>query len=226
MNQNPIIIGLSGPAGSGKDTAADLLVTHCGFTKLAFADPLRNEVAEAFGIEPLHLSRRETKEHPISSLALRRCLDEGFVARLIVAYNASGQPLDLDAPRSPRQIMQWWSTEYRRHAAPGYWIHSTSCRVTDLLCERITNRIVITDCRFDNEADLVRYTFGGKLWQIKRPGLEVDPGSHVSETTGEAFAPDVTLRNEHSIKHLQQLVLGAYASLAWGLKTVKVRIES
>lgn len=226
MSLSRIVIALSGPASCGKDTAADLLVTHCGFTKMAFADPLKLEVSEAFGIEPLYLSRRETKEHPMSSLALRRCTHDGFVARLILTHNALGQPLDLDVPRSPRQIMQWWGTEYRRHQAPDYWSRSMSRRIAYLLNERLTNRIVITDCRFPNEADLVRHTFGGQLWQIKRSGIEPSPNNHASETTGETFAPNVVLRNDHSIKHLQQLVLGAYAALDWGLKGVKVKVEA
>jgi hypothetical protein len=36
-----MIIGLSGYARSGKDTVADYLVTHKGFTRVAFADPIR-----------------------------------------------------------------------------------------------------------------------------------------------------------------------------------------
>ena len=35
------IIGLTGFAGAGKDTVADLLVAHARFRKLAFADALR-----------------------------------------------------------------------------------------------------------------------------------------------------------------------------------------
>lgn len=36
-----MIVGLAGLAGSGKDTVADFLVKNHGFTKVAFADPLK-----------------------------------------------------------------------------------------------------------------------------------------------------------------------------------------
>ena len=36
-----MIIGLSGYAGSGKDTVASVLIEQHGFTRLAFADPIR-----------------------------------------------------------------------------------------------------------------------------------------------------------------------------------------
>lgn len=38
---SPSLIGLTGFAGSGKDTVADILVAEYGYVKFAFADPLR-----------------------------------------------------------------------------------------------------------------------------------------------------------------------------------------
>lgn len=43
-NENPLI-GLVGPAGSGKDTVAGLLVESHGFRRVAFADALKEFVA-------------------------------------------------------------------------------------------------------------------------------------------------------------------------------------
>lgn len=38
----PIVIGITGIAGSGKDTAANLLVANHGFTRIALADPIKD----------------------------------------------------------------------------------------------------------------------------------------------------------------------------------------
>lgn len=41
-----MIIGLSGYAQSGKNTVADILVDHHGFTQIAFADPIKDLIYE------------------------------------------------------------------------------------------------------------------------------------------------------------------------------------
>jgi hypothetical protein len=225
MTKPTVLIGLTGPAGCGKDTVADLLTTHCGFYKMAFADGLRNEVCDAFGIEPIYLTRRETKEHSMSCLALSKCTDPFFVDRIEVNHGLNGIDIDFAAPRSPRQIMQWWGTDYRRQQRADYWVTKSAGRIHQLLSQRIATRIVITDLRFDNEADLVT-RHGGLIWRVARPGYEVLPGAHVSEVTGEAFEPNVVLHNLDGIKHLQQIVLGEFWAHDAGLASVKVEIAA
>lgn len=206
------IIGLTGPAGSGKDTVADILVEQSGFTKMAFADALRSEAACAFRVDVRFFTCRETKEEPMPRLALNCCPDEGFVTRMIVMYRLRKERLDLDAPRSPRQIMQWWGTDYRRHQKNCYWVSVVRDRIEYLTSQRITQRIVVTDVRFADEADLVRRRFAGQLWQIERPGLAALPGGHVSEVSGSQFRPDLLLNNCHTIGHLEARVLEAYGA--------------
>jgi hypothetical protein len=204
------LIGLSGPAGCGKDTVADLLVTHCGFTKVAFADALRAEICNAWRIDPLDLTRRDTKETPVKRLALMHCTDYGFVGRMIVLQQRSGIEVDLEAPLSPRQVLQRWGTEYRRADDPRYWVSALSLRISYLLNQRLATGIVITDCRFANEADMARHAHGGLLWQVKRPGIEVAATAHISEVSGAAFEPDLIINNCHTIAHLQALTIGAW----------------
>ena len=210
--KTPHIIGLTGPAGAGKDTIADTLVSLAGFTKMAFADTLRTEVHLAFGIDESFLTQRETKEMPLRCLAINRCMDEGFVARMIVMHTLKGERLELDAPRSPRQIMQWWGTDYRRHQRTDYWVSAFLMRVRHLLGHRLASSIVVTDCRFPDEADAVRIALGGQIWQVWREGVAVALGAHVSEVTGAEFRPDVVINNSHSVRHLQERVLEAYAA--------------
>ncbi len=49
MKNIPTILGLFGPAGSGKDLIADWLCEKQGFVKIAFADPMKRFAMEAFG---------------------------------------------------------------------------------------------------------------------------------------------------------------------------------
>lgn len=226
MSHHTHVIGLTGPLGSGKDTVADLLCTHAGAHKMAFADALRAEIVDAYCIEHIYLTRRETKEHPLSGLALARCLDTAFVGRMLMQHQARQDgPLDLDAPRSPRQIMQWWGTEYRRAAQPGYWVSKAAQHIRWRHKAMGDRLIVITDVRFPDEANLVRF-LGGQIWQITRPGCEVAPGAHASEVTGADFAPSLVINNRHDMRHLQQLVLSGWAAKDWGVPGVRVEVPA
>jgi hypothetical protein len=220
------IIGLTGPKACGKDTVADLLRTHCGFIKMGFADALYAEVSEAFGVEITQLQQRETKEHPMSALAMAKCLGDGFTGRMINLSHERGERLDMHAPRSPRQILQWWGTEYRRSQSQNYWVGMTSARIAYFMNARLATRFVLTDCRFPNEVEMVRGAYGGRIWQVKRPGCEVPADSHTSETTGESFNPEAVIDNDNDMRHLRQLVLGEFWAHDAGLAGVKVEIAA
>lgn len=56
------LIGISGKAGSGKDTVARHLWEKHGFLQVAFADPLREAASALFGLEPMAMIDREMKE--------------------------------------------------------------------------------------------------------------------------------------------------------------------
>jgi len=227
------IIALTGYAGVGKDTVADLLVAHLGFRKVAFADALRGEVANGFGVEIIHLAHPSTKNHPMSALSLRkapRALIAGMMLGGVdIPRNGTGQPTDewLDTPRTPRQILQWWGTEYRRATHPHYWSRQLLQRIVDEMRDGAT-RFVITDCRFQNEADTVRM-LEGYIWKITRPGIDsstTSEGAHISATDGSRFSPDLVIANNHDVRHLQQLVLGEFLSIESGIAGATVTVPA
>lgn len=57
-----MLIGLTGRAGAGKDTLADLMWKHLEFTRLAFADPLKRAAQEIFGLSEAQTWSAELKE--------------------------------------------------------------------------------------------------------------------------------------------------------------------
>lgn len=213
MSSTPIIIALTGLAGAGKDTVADTLVTHAGFRKLAFADALRLEVAGAFrmgGHEHI-LSDRLNKERPQALLALCQCHAPDFVALVSQIEDTPSHYEFMRRFRSPRQIMQWWGTEYRRAQQPNYWSTKVAMQIAAGVAQGET-RWVIPDCRFDNEAQAIR-SLGGEIWQVVRPGLVSVEGGHASQTTGDDFAPEAVLLNGSNVVGLMHTTLRALQRL-------------
>ena len=79
------LIGIAGPARSGKDSAADVLVREFGFTRYALADPIKAGVRVMFGLTDDHTDG-EPKEVVLPDLGV-----------------------------SPRHLMQTLGTEWGRN---------------------------------------------------------------------------------------------------------------
>lgn len=193
------LVALCGAAGAGKDTVADMLPAR----KLAFADTLYSEVAQAFGVTVEELRCREGKELEVPTFAWWRSDDEGF-RDFMAPKKHYGCPL------SPRQILQWWG-DYRRAQDPDYFVNALLDRIEEFERVDIPSRWVITDVRFPNEAAMVRQ-LGGQIWQIRRPGYAAGGTGHASDTDGSEFGPDCVVVNSGSLEDLQAAVLAA-----WGL---------
>lgn len=207
MSHNPMpIIGLTGPAGCGKDTIAAYLHAHAGYRVRAFADALRAEVCEAFDLPIEALTDRASKETPTELLSMRHCRDDNFAAVMGELEGlgkdfqiGSAECLDFwSRPRSPRAIMQAWGTDYRRkRSRDDYWLRQW----LDGWQHRLGGLHVVPDVRFANEAELIR-EYGGEVWKVTRPGTGLT-NSHASETTGDAFNPERTIFNDRGLPELR-----------------------
>lgn len=150
-----MLIGLCGAAGAGKNTVAELLADSdgCQFLQVAFADPLYECVSTITGLPVDKLKDRSVKETAIPWLG-----------------------------KSPRQMLQSMGTEWGRNTIHDeIWIRITMERIKpELACGR---SVVITDVRFDNEAQAI-LAAGGEVWKVTRPGwrcLGGDAAKHPSE---------------------------------------------
>lgn len=189
------LLGLMGLAGAGKDTVADMLVTLAPMDRRAFADALRAEIAEAFGIDVRVLQDRALREKPLSQLALSRCSDLGFIVWANELYR--------EPSVSPRRIMRRWG-DWRRWQRADYWLtRAEQARVAAIFDGHQAQ--LWTDVRYPNEANWVR-SRGGMLWRIVRPGLEQDR-SHDSETAADRIEADATILNAGSLDELRMRVV-------------------
>lgn len=229
-----LVLGLAGQAGCGKDTVADYLVRRYGFRKFAFSDALYAEVAEAYGLEDQSLLRdRATKEVPTERLALKHLYDlpevpnafaEVAVRAMDADHKARGIGLYLypeGMPLSPRQVLQWWGTEFRRAQDPDYWLKQTTAWLNKqrntLYPEHAPQFFVNTTVRFPNEQEWI-HAHGGNVWHIRRDSA-APVNSHVSEQPLEVLEGERELWNNDTIDRLHY---GVDLLLSTGARFVRI----
>lgn len=198
-----MIIGLSGLAGSGKDTCADFLVEEFDFVKISLADHLKRICKDVFDFSndqlwgPSNCRNQPDKRY-------KRENDHLTARYALQALGMCGRDCYNDI-----------------------WIEST-IRITKLILKnpKITydpkigikenlgkpcKGVVIPDCRFLNEINAIKKE-NGLLYRIVRTnsGLKGSAGNHVSEKemytiSDEEF--DDVIMNDGSLKDLRNEIV-------------------
>lgn len=172
----PRLIGLTGTAGSGKDTVRRMLEEHHGYTGFAFADPIRSMLSallESAGTSPEWMTDRARKEATIPALGT-----------------------------SYRHLAQTLGTEWGRSIEPEFWLRIASARL-DALQDQGLRHFVISDVRFLNESAWIK-VLGGEVWRIDRPSAE-PVRQHASELIS-LINPDRIIDNSGTVEELWKFV--------------------
>ena len=192
----PMLIGLTGHAGAGKDSVG-MLLQAAGWHITSFAHALRMEVAEHWRIDPRQLTDRATKETPSASLCV------GQVHYSTWLHFAAVQGHNMSTPRSPRWVLQQWGS-FRRSQRPDYWIEHVQVWRRAILRHNPMACLAITDCRYENEAAALRAA-GGYIVRVHRPAgaaqLAADTAQHASERH-TLIRADADLHNDASLWEL------------------------
>jgi hypothetical protein len=191
----PIVIALTGKPGAGKDTIADMLSPEMGFQRIAFADALRREIAEAWRMPVAMLTDRPTKEWAVPIFAVGMCSDLGFMSW------CHEQGESLSEPRSPRWVMQNWG-DYKRRHAPDHYAQIVARWVNRKIGAGWT-RFVVTDLRYPVEREALQ-AFDAKIIRVNRPTsaeLSADTATHSSERY-DLITPHHVINNDQDIPQL------------------------
>jgi hypothetical protein len=137
-----LIIGLCGYAQSGKDTVAQVLVDNYGFTRVAFADKIREFLYEV---------------NPMVG-----CSPSGYLKDLV---DLEGWEKAKQQPQV-RRLLQDLGVGARKVFSENFWVQQA---LKDVHFE---GNYVITDVRFTNEADIIKKYDNAQLWRVKRLGVE------------------------------------------------------
>jgi hypothetical protein len=153
-----MLIGIYSPAaGSGKSTIADYLVAQHGFTRLGFAEPLKDMIRmllENYGYNPAD-------------------------AYHMTHVNKHAPLPEIDPRIDARHLLRTLGTEWGRTCVhPDIWLRCWSARYLKLRARGLNN-VVVDDMRFLNEATHID-RYGGQLWCVNRPGTERGT-THASE---------------------------------------------
>lgn len=191
-----MIIGLSGYAQSGKDSIGAILVKNYGFTRYAFADALREM---AYQLNPIVVTSID-ENIPLgvdTNLYVKN-------TRLQDVVNNNGWE---DAKKLPeiRRLLQVLGTEAgRKILGENIWVDTVLNKVKD-------KNVVITDCRFPNEAKALKNS-GGFVVRVERPGMAAI-NNHLSETSLDGWPFDLIVFNGGTLESLHSLVKNLYIGL-------------
>lgn len=102
-------------------------------------------------------------------------------------------------PEPVRWILQHYGTDYRRAQDPDYWVHLAMAHAEDVLDTEPDALIVVTDVRFENEAEAIRDMPGGVVAEVvaadpvRIARIGTLPPAHASEVID--FEPDYRIDN-------------------------------
>jgi len=173
----PKIIGVHGPLNGGKDTVANYIVamdkTISGpprWRRYAFAKPIKEACKIIFGFSQEQIEDRILKESPDQFW--------GF---------------------APRRAMQLLGTEYGRDMMDKQiWIKRAELEIKKNAEENVGT--IITDVRFQNEADWLRSQPNAMLIYLKVPNLVRDEKyNHESEAGISEADTDFVIVNDKSL---------------------------
>jgi hypothetical protein len=205
-----MIIGITGKAQSGKDTACrivqlintvdydcacsegegekyildnvdNILPITCMWEKHAFADKLKECASIILGVPRFMFESGEFKES-FTSLPLS---------------NKEGEPM------TNREFLQYFGTEVGRSIDKDLWIKALMYSYG----RDKESHWIVPDVRFPNEADAIRNA-GGVLWKIERDGSGA--GNHISEKLIDDIMVDIIIENNLDMKYYIKAITMAY----------------
>lgn len=178
----PQVIGVTGRKYHGKDSVARELAAS-GYAVVRFAGPLKA------------MLRAFYREHGVDEIIIDRKI-EGDLKE---------HPCPFLRGKTPRHAMQTLGDEWGRQLiADDLWIESLRYRLEP------HDKVVVPDCRYANEADLLKRT-GARLWRVEA-NQRVAPtagSSHASETEVGSLPVDIEISNNGSLYELSAAVKAA-----------------
>ena len=179
-NLNMNLVALVAKKRSGKDTLADYLCEHHGYTKYAFAGPLKKACAEIFMFnnEQLDGVDKETPDERWGGLSARKVFQ-------IFGTEMFRQKLGDFFPELESIKENFWTYRFEM------WY--SNFKKTNPI-----GKVVVSDVRFQNEAEIIRKLRGSIIKINRDTGMATD--NHSSEQNIDLIKEDITIINDSSLE--------------------------
>lgn len=173
-----MIIGLSGYAQTGKDTIADYLVKNYGFTRVAFADPIREAI---YRLNP-KISIADMRDVPLAT-----------------AVDGLGwESVKVDSSDA-RWLLQRMGTEVGREMfGENFWVDQAMKKASQY------DKVVITDVRYPNELEAIKNA-SGQIWRVIKNDVGA-VNRHASETALDDYDFEYLIFNNDTKESLYESV--------------------
>lgn len=186
----PRVIGITGKKGAGKDTAGAYLVDRYGYERVSFAGPLKESAAALLGVRTNRLENLKN--------------DPNARVEFLYTYDSPGVPqaTELISRLTVREFLQRYGTEAHREVfGQDFWVEAIQTEID----ERYGERFVVTDVRFENEAEMILGYDSGVVLRVTRPGSDEDD-VHASEAKLPDDLVTATIVNAETIPEFQQSI--------------------
>lgn len=222
-------VGFTGPKGSGKDTAYEILQKKGKVRgKLSFAGPLKEICAKVSGLpiqyttDPI-LKEAQLKEPIVLTSRVLRQIKRELPVWLPevneaneVLYNVDKMSLtgyENQVCPSMRVMLQVVGSWIREQAFQDW--HVMAAFGEKVMGELKGNSYAITDVRYENELEYLQKKFGSdfRMFYVERPEAEdqLKVATHSSETTviklREMIGEEAVIKNSGSLEDLEKIVL-------------------
>lgn len=167
------IVGFSGAHSAGKDAAANVLVESLGFTRMAFAGPIKDGLSAMFAIPREWFDDREKKDQVVPWLGV-----------------------------TLRKLMQVTAEEYAQDMIlPGVWARIADMRLDAMLRSGgVGPGVVFSDMYREEAANMIRWR-GGVVVHVFRGGVGAQ-SEHCSENGVRVEPGDMILHNDGTLDDL------------------------
>lgn len=220
------VIAISGWKRSGKDSAADYLVKNHGFTRVSFADPLKDSVAEEFSIQRSWLDDPEFKEAPLLNLPVH---PQDAYSRMIANFLApefrTKKGVQIKTEISPTYTVVggillepietlYWTPRAicilkgssNRSVRSDFWVQ----KAIEKIKNSADQNIIISDLRYQSEFVQLREAFGDNLTTVRIERFDSITSKDPSELDLVGYPHDITIQNkltlEDFLSKIDQLV--------------------